>query len=169
MKKKDKKDKNQRDIEYVEGKSTLVGTRQRKLVDPETGEVMQVEQTTKLVFGSKHFWKCYMKQFLAVMKPLSGRQYDVFIYIVEHTKPGDNLFIGTYDKIVEGAKCSRQTVAAAMKKLQEKNFIRKKQNGVWMVNPDVLVKGGDSKQAGLLSEYHKIQPVNDEGKDGANT
>ena len=168
MKKKDKKDKNQRDREYVEGKSTLVGTRQRKLVDPETGEVMQVEQTTKLVFGSKHFWKCYMKQFLAVMKPLSGRQYDVFIYIVEHTKPGDNLFIGTYDKIVEGAKCSRQTVAAAMKKLQEKNFIRKKQNGVWMVNPEVLVKGGDSKQEGLLSEYYKIRPVNDGGKDGAN-
>lgn len=121
--------KNERTIEYMEEKSTLVGTRRRELIDADTGEVMKVDQITKLAYGSKHFWKCYMKEFLTVMKSLSGRQFDVFIYIVAHTKPSDNVFLGTYSKIVDDTRCCRQTVAAAMKKLQENDFIRKKQNG----------------------------------------
>ena len=159
--------KNERNIEYVEKTSTLIGSRQRELIDAETGEHMRVQQTTKLVYGSKNFWKCYMKEFLAVMKSLSGKQFNVFVYIIEHTKQSDNVFIGTYDKIVDDTKCSRQTVAAAMKTLQKKNFIKKRQNGVWMMNPDILMKGNDIKRMGLISEYEKIQPVNDEGKDGA--
>jgi len=150
--------KNERDITYMEENSTLVGTRRRRLMDADTGEVMEVEQTTKLCYDTKHFWKCYMDKFLKVMKSLSGRQFNVFVYIVENTKQSGNLFIGTYDKIVEGSKCSRQTVAAAMKNLQEAGFIRKMQNGVWMVNPDILMKGNDKKRRMLLSEYKKTMP-----------
>lgn len=159
--------KNQRSIEYVEKNSTLIGTRQRELIDAETGEHMKVEQTTKLVYGSKHFWKCYMKEFLAVMKSLKGKQFNVFTYIIENTKQSDNLFVGTYSRIEKDTGCCRQTVAAAMKMLQKKGFIRKQQNGVWIVNPNILMKGNDRKRYGLLSEYNKIQPVNDEGEDGA--
>lgn len=154
--------KNERDIAYVEEKNTLIGTRQRRLWDEETGEVMEVTQTTKLRYGSKHFWKCYMKKFLDVMKSLSSRQFTVFIYIIEHTHPSTNLFIGTYDNIVKDTGCCRQTVAVAMKKLQTCDFIRKKQNGVWMVNPEVLMKGNDSKQYLLLSQYKAPSPETDD-------
>lgn len=145
--------KNERDIRYMENTSTLIGTKTRLLTDNETGELMKVTQTTKLRYGSKHFWKCYIKKFLEVMKSLSARQFTVFIYIIEHTHPSTNLFIGTYDNIVKDTGCCRQTVAVAMKKLQTCDFIRKKQNGIWMINPEVLMKGNDSKQYLLLSEF----------------
>ena len=61
------KRKNERTMEYLEESSTLVGQRTRKLVDQETGEVMQVNQVTKLVYGSKNFWKLYMREFIAVL------------------------------------------------------------------------------------------------------
>lgn len=86
------------------------------------------------------YWKCYMKKFLEVMKSLSSKQFSVFIYIIENTNPNTNLFIGTYDKIVKDTGCCQQTVAASMKVLKNCNFIRKKQNGVWMVNPEILLQ-----------------------------
>ena len=34
------KNKNERDIEYLEKNSTLIGTRPLQLIDPETGQVL---------------------------------------------------------------------------------------------------------------------------------
>lgn len=50
-------------------------------------------------------------------------------------------------------KCCRQTVTVAMKVLQKTNFIKKIQNGVWMVNPEILLKGNDAKQFMLMSNF----------------
>lgn len=148
--------KNERTIEYLEQNSTLVGQRRRKLIDQETGEVMQVEQVTKLLYGSKNFWKLYMKEFLIVLKELSDKQYKVLVYILEHTRPSDNRFMATYQSMMKDIGCCRQTVASTLNKLKDKNFMRKIQTGVWMVNPDILVKRNDRKRSVLLSEYRNV-------------
>ena len=44
-----------------------------------------------------------------------------------------------------------------MKKLQEKNFIKKIQNGVWQISADIMMKGNEHKKQLLLNYY-------DEGK-----
>lgn len=154
------KSKNERDMEYLENNSTLIGTRPLELVDPETGQVLEMIQTTKLRYGSKPFWKCYLKEFLAAMESLSGREFDVFIFIVKNAKQSDNKFIGTYDKIMKGTGCSRKVIAKTLKSLQDCDFIRKVQNGIWMINPYVLMKGDGQKQLGLWREYGK--PLLDE-------
>ena len=46
-----------------------------------------------------------------------------------------------------------------MKKLQENNFIKKVQNGVWLVNPNILMKGNDHKRQILLSYYETDEPI----------
>lgn len=156
------KNKNERTIEYLEDSSTLVGHRRRELVDRNTGEVLEVEQTTRLVYGSKNFWKCYLKELVAVLKSLSSKQFHVFTYIIEHARPSDNLFIGTYDKIMKDTGCCRQTVAVAMKKLQEIGFIKKAQNGLWIINPDVLMKGNANKYRMLQSSFKSGKPMGKE-------
>lgn len=159
-------DKNIRDIAYMEKQNTLVGTRQRTLVDVETGIPMEVTQVTKLRYGSKHFWKCYMKEFIDVMLSLSGKQFTVFTYIIQYINPSDNRFICTYDKIMKETNSCRQTVASTMKKLHKNNFIRKVQNGVWIINPKVLMKGNDIKQAMLLNDFkHAIPYIEKKSKD----
>lgn len=47
-----------------------------------------------------------------------------------------------------------------MKKLQENNFITKVQNGVWRVNPNILMKGNDTKRQILLSYYEEEKAEN---------
>lgn len=148
-------------LEYVSQTQTLVGQKKRELMDTETGELMWVDQITKRVYGSKNFWKCYLMDFLTVLGIIDSRQLDVFIYIVENTKPSTNMFIGTYKKISKDTGCSSTTIARIMKKLQENNFIKKVQNGVWLVNPNILMKGNDNKRQILLSYYTSDEPVDE--------
>ena len=146
-------------LEYISNTQTLVGQQKRELVDTQTGEVIWVDQITKRTYGTKNFWKCYLMDFLTVLGIIDSKQLDIFIYIVENTQQANNTFIGTYKKISKDTGCSSRTIATIMKKLQENNFIKKVQNGVWLVNPNILMKGNDTKRQILLSYYESDEPV----------
>lgn len=148
-------------LQYNADTQTLVGERKRQIMDMETGEVMLVDQITKRRYGTKNFWKCYLMDFLTVLGIIDSRQLDVFVYIAENTNPSNNTFIGTYTKISKDVGVSSRTIAKIMKKLQENNFIKKVQNGVWLVNPNILMKGGDHKRQILLSYYESGEPVDE--------
>lgn len=146
-------------LEYISNTQTLIGSRKRSLTDNETGELILVDQITKRSYGSKNFWKCYLMDFLTVLGIIDSKQVDVFIYIVENTNQSTNLFIGTYRKIAQDVGVSQTTIAAILKKLQENHFVKKVQNGVWMVNPNILMKGNDHKRQILLSYYESDEPI----------
>lgn len=148
-----------KNLEYISQTQTLVGQKKRELVDRETGEVIWVDQITKRTYGTKSFWKCYLMDFLTVLGIIDSKQLDIFIYIVENTQQANNTFIGTYKKISKDTGCSSRTIATIMKKLQENNFIKKVQNGVWLVNPNILMKGNDTQRQILLSYYESDEPV----------
>ena len=148
-----------KNMEYISQTQTLVGQRKRELVDTQTGEIIWVDQITKRTYGTKNFWKCYLMDFLTVLGIIDSRQLDIFIYIVENTNPSNNIFIGTYKKISKDTGCSSTTIARIMKKLQENNFIKNVQNGAWLVNPNILMKGNDTKRQILLSYYETEEPI----------
>ena len=147
-----------KNLEYHADTQTLIGERKRTLIDQETGEKIIVDQITKRSYGTKNFWKCYLMDFLTVLGVFDNRQIDIFIYIAENTNPSNNIFIGTYKKIAQDVKVSQGTISTIMKKLQANNFIKKVQNGVWLVNPNILMKGNDNKRQILLSYYQSNEP-----------
>lgn len=153
----DKYDKN---LEYIADTQTIVGTQKKRYLDVDTGEEIVVDQVTKRIYGSKQFWKCYLMDFLAVLGVFDNRQVDVFIYVVENTNSQTNLFIGTYKKISADLGVSSTTIARIFSKLQANNFVKRVQNGVWFVNPDILMKGNDNKRQMLLSYYKSDEPIN---------
>ena len=146
-------------MEYISQTQTLIGQKKRELLDTQTGEVIWVDQITKRTYGTKNFWKCYLMDFLTVLGIIDSKQLDVFIYIVENTNSSTNMFIGTYTKIAQDVGVSRPTIATIMKKLQENNFIKKVQSGLWLVNPNILMKGNDTKRQILLSYYESEEPI----------
>jgi len=146
-------EKYDKSMEYVSDTQTLIGQKKRELLDTATGELIHVDQITKRTYGTKQFWKVYLMDFLSILGIIDSKQLDIFIYIVEHTEQSQNLFIGTYKKIANETGASSRTIAKIMKKLQVNNFITKVQNGVWRVNPNVLMKGNDTKRQILLSYY----------------
>ncbi|MBG9539375.1 replication protein [Bacillus thuringiensis] len=152
-----KYDKN---LEYHTDTQTLIGERKRELIDTQTGEVIHVDQITKRAYGTKNFWKMYLMDFLSVLGIIDSKQLDIFIYIAENTNQSNNLFIGTYKQISKDVGVSEPTIAKLMKKLQENNFIKKKQNGVYLVNPNIMMKGNDTKRQILLNYYEENKPLN---------
>lgn len=146
-------------LEYMSQTQTLVGQKKRELLDLETGETILVDQITKRAYGTKNFWKCYLMDFLTVLGIIDSKQLDIFIYIVENTQQSNNIFIGTYTKIAKDVGVSRPTISTIMKKLQTNNFIKKIQNGVWLVNPNILMRGNDNKRQILLSYYNSDEPI----------
>ena len=135
---------------------TLVGQRTRELVDMQTGEVIRVEQVTKTSPGSKQFWKVYLTEFAKVLKGFEGRQLAVALHVLMNTNQTSNLFFGTYSEIMREVEVSRQTVATTFGKLQRRRFLRKVKGGVWMVNPDVIMKGNDNKRHLLLRRFAEL-------------
>ncbi len=148
-----------KNLEYISQTQTLIGTKQRSLVDTETGEQILVDQITKRVYGTKNFWKCYLIDFLQVLGILDSKQCDVFIYIVENTNPTNNVFLGTYKKIARDVGVTEATISKIMKKLKDHNFVKMIQNGAYLVNPNVLMKGNDTKRQILLSYYESDTPI----------
>ena len=144
---------------YNETTQTLIGTQRRELADLSTGEVFLVDQITKVVYGSKSFWKVYLCDFLSVLGIFDSKQVDIFIYIVSNTNQTTNQFVGTYQKISDDLHVSRPTIAKIMRKLQTHNFIKKIQNGLWFVNPNILMRGNDFKRQILLTYYESDKPV----------
>ncbi len=149
-----------KNMQYQNETQTLIGQKKRTLVDQDTGEIVHVDQITKRVYGTKQFWKVYLMDFLSILGIIDSKQLDVFIYIAENTNQNTNLFIGTYRSISEEVGVGISTVTRIMKKLQENNFIMKKQNGVYLVNPNIMMKGNDNKRQMLLSYYEEEKPLN---------
>lgn len=157
----DNNEYNDPNLEYNSHTQTLIGSKKKHLIDTDTGEDIFVDQITKRVYGTKNFWKCYLMDFLSVLGIFDSKQVDIFIYIVENTNQSNNTFIGTYKKIAKDVDVCEATISKIMKKLQDNGFIKRVQNGVWFVNPNILMKGNDQKRQILLSYYEAENPIDE--------
>ncbi len=151
--------KNKTDLTYQQETQTLIGEKKRTLLDQDTGEVIEVQQITKRMYGQKAFWKVYLMDFMNILGILDSKQLDILIYIATNTQPSTNTFLGTYKKIAADVGCSQPTIAKVLKKLKEKGFIKPIQNGAYLVNPLILMKGDPCKQQILLNYFNAEEPI----------
>ena len=149
-------------LEYNSNTQTLIGTKKKTLIDQETGEIIEVNQITKRAYGQKNFWKVYLLDFLQVLGIIDNKQLDVLIYVLENTNSSTNTFIGTYKKIAKAINVSEPTIATIFKKLQEQEFLKKVQNGVYQVSPLIMMKGTEHKKQLLLNYYCDDEPLEQE-------
>lgn len=149
------KDERETDYETNNNTKTFINSQPTEFLNKATGETLVVDtQISKWTYGSEEsFWKCYLMDFLSVLGVIDSKQAKIFIHIVKNTNQANNLFIGTYRNIAEALEVSHTTIALIMKKLQQREFIKKIQNGVWQVNPNILMKGSDLKRRMLLLSY----------------
>lgn len=116
-------------MEYISQTQTLIGQQRKRLVDQDTGEVIEVDQITKRALGQKQFWKIYLMDFLQVLGGFEYKQLDVLIYILEHTEAANNTFIGTYRSLEKKRRrelryCRKDNKTLARQGLYEKGVER---------------------------------------------
>ena len=157
-----------KNMEYQSNIQTLIGEKRKRLIDEETGEIIEVDQITKRALGQKRFWKLYLIDFLQILGILDSKQIDVLIYILENTRPSDNTYIGTYRKTADGAKVSLDTATRVMRKLQQQAdgqgfpFLKRIQNGVYQISPLIMMQGNEHKKSLLLNYYAEDNKANAE-------
>lgn len=142
-----------KNMEYVSQTQTLIGQQRKRLVDQDTGEVIEVDQITKRAYGQKQFWKVYLMDFLQILGVLDSKQVDVLIYILENTEPANNTFIGSQRDISSRCNVSLDTVSRIMRKLQENGFVKQIKRSVYQVSPNIMMKGNEHKKSLLLNYY----------------
>lgn len=130
---------------------TIIEHRKRRLQDIDTGEYIEADQITK-ISEKKSFWKIYLMDFLQILGGFEYKQLDTLIYILEHTNPTTNTYIGTYRTTAKCAGVSYDTVCKTIKLLQDKGMMSKIQNGLYHINPQIMLRG-DKYQARLMLDY----------------
>lgn len=112
----------------------------------------------KKVYGARHFWRVWLGDLLYALGLINNsKQMDVVFHVMENTDTSSNLFIGTLQKVAEQTGISYKTVATIFKKMQDVDLITKQQNGLYKVNPSLLIKGDDHKKSRLVVEYEKLK------------
>lgn len=137
----------------------------KKLIDPETGEVYEVEFVEKQV---KHTlpggWRrVYTDELNRVFIGLynKARRIEVVEFIISNLNSENQLTL-TQKQVIEKTKIAKQTVVETYKHLVAVNFM-KKQGAVFVVNPKIIAAyGSDKKNGAILTKYCDYEPSFDE-------
>lgn len=114
--------------------------RRYRVIDIETGD----EDNLANHFNpppAKGWNQTYPQQVAKILQLLGGSTADAMAYIITH-KNTDNCIIGSAVHLAEKANVSKSTMERTLKMLQSADLLRKVQNGLYMVNPDLLSWGG---------------------------
>jgi len=114
---------------------------------------------------SRRTWaRVWFADLLSVLGLFENKQFEVFCYIMEHVNLSENIFIGSFDKIARETGISKSTVCRIIPKLIKADFMVKVQNGVYRINPAILMMGKDTKRHLLISYYVEEKGVQDKDK-----
>lgn len=123
----------------------------------------------KKIYGGKHFWRVWLNDLLMALGLINNsRQLDVVFHIFANTDASTNLYINTIRKIAEEVGVSTRTVQTTINKLLDAGVIIKKQTGVYMIKPALMMKGNDNKKRKLIIEYENIKQEQEKSQNESN-
>lgn len=132
-------------------KMKVVGTQQ--YANPYTGELEEF-QVIRMEDRDFNFEKIWLAHILEALEAVGNKKIKVLNTLLE-LKNSDNLIIAKQDDIALRASVSRPVVNETINILVEANFIKKVQNGVYQINPEVMFKGNNQKRMRILLDYTK--------------
>lgn len=132
-------------------KTRIIG--KQTYIHQETGELCEmnvIEESEK----DCNFHKLWLGHIIQSLDLIGNKKIDVLIYISNNLN-SENIFIMTQRTMAKKIGVSYATVAETMKALQESNFLKQIQSGVYQVNPNILFKGSKDKRMNILIKYNQ--------------
>ena len=133
---------------------------EKELIDPTTGEVIKTTYIVKKYRGDFNFHKVWLADLLNVLEVVGNKKLKVIRWILSNINNKTNQIIGTHQKISEKIGVSRVVVSQTFKLLQDADFLVKEQNGVYKINPLILVQGDNKKRQSILVGYKELKDDN---------
>ena len=137
-----------------------VGT--EEYINTRTGELEQM-QVTSIEDRDFNFTKMWMKNFISTLDIVGNQKTRLCFWIIDHVDK-ENRLIGTYRTIASQSGMSLDTVRITMKLLMDADFMRKAQNGVYVINPNLVFKGTRNARMNVLNQFTSAEyvPLSDE-------
>lgn len=138
----------------------VVGT--EEYINTRTGELEQM-QVTSIEDRDFNFTKMWMKNFISTLDIVGNQKTRLCFWIIDHVDK-ENRLIGTYRTIASQSGMSLDTVRITMKLLMDADFMRKAQNGVYLINPNLVFKGTRNARMNVLNQFTSAEyvPLSDE-------
>lgn len=131
-------------------KVKYIGTEQ--YINARTGELEEM-QVTSIEDRDYNFSKVWMRNFIATLDIVGNQKTKLCFWIIEHVNK-QNVLIGTMRSISKESGISLETVRRTMSILLDADFLRRVQNGVYIINPDIVFKGSRSGRMNVLNQYN---------------
>ncbi|PWM27373.1 MAG: replication/maintenance protein [Clostridiales bacterium] len=133
-------------------KVKYVGTEQ--FINVNTGEVEDFA-VTGIEERDFNFHKVWMRNFISTLDIVGNQKTKLCFWIIDNLNK-ENQLIYTYRQIAEKTGMSLETVRVTMNILIESNFLRRQNQGCYIVNPDIVFKGTRPGRLNVLNQYHDV-------------
>lgn len=131
-------------------KVKVIGT--ETYIKQDTGEIKEM-QLIDIEERDFNFHKVWLQHILNSIDLIGNQKTKLAFWIIENLNK-ENQLIMTQRKIAENTGISIDTVRLTMRALMDSNFLVKINSGAYMVNPDVIFKGGKTDRLNILIQYH---------------
>lgn len=112
-------------------------------------EFSVMQQSTETDFN---FHKIWIKDLVALLDVIGGQKVKVFNHILLEMN-ADNIYIGTIREMAKTLELSVQTVSSSLKLLKSSEQLKMLLDGVYMVNPSLIIKGKSLKRQKLNATF----------------
>ena len=99
-----------------------------------------------------------MRNFIATLDIVGNQKTKLCFWIIDHVNK-QNVLIGTMRSIADESGISLETVRKTMSILLDADFLRRVQNGVYIINPDIVFKGSRTGRMNVLNQYNMSERV----------
>ena len=131
-------------------KVKFVGT--QSYINANTGEIIDME-VSQIEERDFNFSKVWMRNFIAALDIVGNKKTKLCYWIIENINK-ENMLIGTLRDISKRTNTSLETVRLTIDILLDADFLRRKSQGVYIVNPNVIFKGGRGNRLNVLNQYN---------------
>lgn len=136
-------------------KVKYIGTEQ--YINARTGELEEM-QVTSIEDRDFNFSKVWMRNFIATLDIVGNQKTKLCFWIIDHVNK-QNVLIGTMRSIADESGISLETVRKTMSILLDADFLRRVQNGVYIINPDIVFKGSRTGRMNVLNQYNMSERI----------
>lgn len=127
-----------------------------ELTNIETKESLEYEFKSKdTKQHNNYFHVIWLNELSKLLKSIGNQKIKVLCYILDNMDTSNKL-ISSIRKIAKELNVSSKTVGVAIKTLKDIDYIRQVQEGVYMLNPNLLLRGNYNRKEKLLKEYYKL-------------
>jgi len=134
-------------------KVKVIGT--ETYINQATGEITEM-QVISIEERDVNFHKLWLSHILQTIDLIGNQKMRLAFWILDHLN-AENMLVMSQRQIAEKTGISLKTVSLTIRALIQADFLIKINNSAYMVNPNILFKGGKNSRLNVLLKYKEFK------------